>query len=70
MSDNFFASIIEAVNQLNSRNGEVFLGIGQNLFQQIAIGMLVLHEPRSAGRILGITLVVAGVVALNLGGVG
>lgn len=43
MSDNFFASIIEAVNQLNSRNGEVFLGIGQNLFQQIAIGMLVLH---------------------------
>ncbi|MFC7450790.1 DMT family transporter [Rhodococcus daqingensis] len=35
-----------------------------------AIGMLVLREPRSASRILGIALVVAGVVALNLGGGG
>lgn len=35
-----------------------------------AIGMLILREPRSASRVLGIALVVAGVVALNLGGVG
>ncbi|TQF73701.1 multidrug efflux SMR transporter [Rhodococcus spelaei] len=33
-----------------------------------AIGMLILHEPRSASKVLGIGLVVAGVVALNVGG--
>nr|WP_246045037.1 multidrug efflux SMR transporter [Rhodococcus oryzae] len=46
----------------------VWAGVGTAAIA--AIGMLVLREPRSAGRILGITLVVAGVVALNLGGAG
>ncbi|WP_137875420.1 multidrug efflux SMR transporter [Rhodococcus sp. Q] len=44
----------------------VWAGVGTAVIA--AIGMLVLHEPRSASKILGIALVVAGVVALNLGG--
>ncbi|MFC9788529.1 DMT family transporter [Rhodococcus sp. NPDC127528] len=44
----------------------VWAGVGTAAIA--AIGMLVLHEPRSASKVLGIGLVVAGVVALNLGG--
>ena len=32
------------------------------------IGALLLHEPLSAGKLLGVGLVIAGVVALNLAG--
>ena len=32
------------------------------------IGMLLLNEPLTAGKALGIALVIAGVVALNLAG--
>ncbi|MGW0174749.1 DMT family transporter [Rhodococcus sp. NPDC003322] len=45
----------------------VWAGVGTAVIA--AIGMLILHEPRSASKILGIGLVIAGVVALNLGGV-
>ncbi|GAA4475694.1 multidrug efflux SMR transporter [Rhodococcus olei] len=45
----------------------VWAGVGTAVVA--AIGMLVLHEPRSASKVLGIGLVIAGVVALNLGGV-
>lgn len=44
----------------------VWAGVGTAVIA--AIGMVVLREPRSASKILGIGLVVAGVVALNLGG--
>jgi multidrug transporter EmrE-like cation transporter len=46
----------------------VWAGVGTAAIA--AIGMLILHEPRSASKVLGIGLVVAGVVALNLGGLG
>lgn len=44
----------------------VWAGVGTAVIA--AIGMLVLREPRSASKILGIGLVVAGVAVLNLGG--
>ncbi|MFD1811183.1 DMT family transporter [Rhodococcus gannanensis] len=44
----------------------VWAGVGTALIA--AIGMLVLKEPRTASRIAGIALVVAGVVVLNMGG--
>ncbi|AEW98638.1 DMT family transporter [Streptantibioticus cattleyicolor] len=41
-------------------------GLGTTLI--VLIGALFLHEPLTAAKVLGVALVIAGVVVLNLGG--
>jgi small multidrug resistance pump len=44
----------------------VWSGLGITLI--VVIGALFLHEPLSVTKVLGVVLVIAGVVVLNLGG--
>ncbi|GLY76238.1 DMT family transporter [Actinoallomurus iriomotensis] len=44
----------------------VWSGLGTTLI--VVIGALFLHEPVTAAKALGVALVIAGVVVLNLGG--